>query len=212
MERQSISIQSPSIWPERSPPSVYQTIKTSRSISKKTRYSSYPVLRRYANYRLLCPRDNAGLLGVLESHCPAIWKAPLHFLHLQAQLIQDLQKHNHQYNICTQLTQASKTEFCMVVDELAAGKWQPNSGTIPRCNSIHGCTEKDWGAICNNVKTNGKWSFQESRLHINVLELKGALLAVQSLLKNHHQVTVSLNMDNSTAVSYINHAPRNSPR
>jgi hypothetical protein len=32
-----------------------------------------------------------------------------------------------------------------------------------------------------------------------------ALLAIQSLLKNHRQVTVSLNMDNSTAVSYINH-------
>ena len=42
-------------------------------------------------------------------------------------------------------------------------------------------------------------------LHINVLELKGALLAIQALLKNQRQITVSLNMDNSTAVSYTNH-------
>ena len=41
----------------------------------------------------------AQLLGLLESHRPAIWKAPLHFRHLQAQLIQDLQKHNLQYNV-----------------------------------------------------------------------------------------------------------------
>lgn len=31
-----------------------------------------------------------------------------------------------------------------------------------------------WDAVCYNVKTNGKWSFQESLLHINILELKGA--------------------------------------
>ena len=60
LERQSISIQSPSICLERSAFSVYQTVKTNRSISKKTWYSSYPIFRQYANYRLLCPcGDNA---------------------------------------------------------------------------------------------------------------------------------------------------------
>ena len=198
LERQSISIQSPSIWPERSASSVYRTIKTNRSIFKKTRHSSYPVFRRYANYRLLCSRDNAvysnsdepaclsrvhysqreinnnsnsnhhlsgihhqfyhktnkpapresnknldtlppnfdsrdvslrslaQLLGLLESHRPAIWKAPLHFRHLQAQLIQDLQKHNHQYNVCAPLTRASKTELTwwLIVRSLSGKNWQ----------------------------------------------------------------------------------------
>ena len=69
LERQSISIQSPSIWPERSASSVYQTIKTNRSIFKKTRHSSYPVFRRYANYRLLCSRDNAVYSNSDEPAC-----------------------------------------------------------------------------------------------------------------------------------------------
>jgi hypothetical protein len=53
----------------------------------------------------------AQLLGVLESHRPGIWRAPLHFRHLQAQLIRDLPKHNHQYNINTNLSNASKMEL-----------------------------------------------------------------------------------------------------
>ena len=62
-----------------------------------------------------------------------------------------------------------------------------------------------WGAVSNEVRTNGKWSAQEKMLHINVLELKGVLLAIQAMLKKQRQIRVSLNMYNSTAVSYINH-------
>ena len=61
------------------------------------------------------------------------------------------------------------------------------------------------GAVSDGLRTNGKWSDQEKMLRINVLELKWVLLAIQKLLKNQHQIAVSLNMDNSTAVSYINH-------
>ena len=69
LERQSISIQSPSVWPERNASSVYQTIRTNRSIFKKTRHSSYPVFRRYANYLLLCSRDNAVYSNSDEPAC-----------------------------------------------------------------------------------------------------------------------------------------------
>ena len=80
-------------------------------------------------------RSLAQLLGLLESHRPAIWKAPLHFHHLQAQLIQDLQKHNHQYNVCTPLTRASKTELTWWLTNLQ----QVNGANTSRYNNIHGC-------------------------------------------------------------------------
>ena len=50
-----------------------------------------------------------------------------------------------------------------------------------------------------------KWSAAEKLLHINILELKGVFLALQALLGNKSSITVSLNMDNSMAVAYINH-------
>ena len=49
----------------------------------------------------------------------------------------------------------------MVVDELAAGKWQPNSGATPRCNNIHGCFEKGLG--CDLQQCKKKWQMVFSR-------------------------------------------------
>ena len=233
MERQSISIQSPSIWPERSPPSVHQTIKSSRSISKKTRYSSYPVLRRYANYRLLYPRDNA---VYSDSDKPPYLSG---FHCTQGEINDNSNSNHHLSGIHNQFyhkanmptpresktnldtlspnfgsTDGSSSVTCptfrgtgvspsshlestftfsppagtinpglakaqtpiqrpyptntgfqngisMVVDELAAGKWQPNSGTTPRCNNIHGCFEKGLG--CDLQQCKNKWQMVFSR-------------------------------------------------
>lgn len=93
----------------------------------------------------------------------------------------------------------------MVVNKVTTSKRKSDSVTISRYNNLHRRIQNGLGVVSNGVGTNGKWSAQERMLHINVLELKGALLAIQALLKNQRQITVSLNMDNSTAVSYINH-------
>ena len=61
-----------------------------------------------------------------------------------------------------------------------------------------------WGATHGNLSTNGRWSKQESALHINVLELKATFLAEQAFLKNQSNLAVKLHLDNTTAVTYIN--------
>ena len=76
---------------------------------------------------------------------------------------------------------------------------------VPDLIIFYDASKMSWGAVSNGVRTNKKWSAQEKMLHKNVLELKGVLLAIEALLKKQSQITVSLNMDNSTAVSYINH-------
>lgn len=38
-----------------------------------------------------------------------------------------------------------------------------------------------WGAFCNGKEANGRWDLEESRLHINYLELKSVLLAIKCL-------------------------------
>ena len=68
-------------------------------------------------------RTLAELLGVLESHRPAVWRAPLHFSQLQAQLIRDLQKSKYKY---VREQNASNKHLQdrngMVVDELTSSK------------------------------------------------------------------------------------------
>ena len=61
-----------------------------------------------------------------------------------------------------------------------------------------------WGAICDGVSTGGSWSLQKRTMHINCLELLAADLAMKSFLKGLRGISVLLQLDNSTAVAYIN--------
>ena len=61
-----------------------------------------------------------------------------------------------------------------------------------------------WGAIINGAATHGMWSGGERKDHINVLELKAALFGIQSLCRDLHHCHIRIEIDNTTAVSYIN--------
>jgi len=61
-----------------------------------------------------------------------------------------------------------------------------------------------WGAVCLTHRLSGRWSVQESRDHINLLELKAVVLALQGF---EHLVvgrSVLIQSDNRTVVAYIN--------
>merc|ERR1712002_924426 len=62
-----------------------------------------------------------------------------------------------------------------------------------------------WGAVLPPHRVSGRWSREDSRLHINSLELHAVFLALQSfedLVKGH---SVLVRSDNMTVVAYINH-------
>jgi hypothetical protein len=66
--------------------------------------------------------------------------------------------------------------------------------------------KKGWGAFGKGKRTGGKWEETESKPHIDVLELKAALLAIQSFLSigATNPRHLELLMENSTAVAYLN--------
>jgi len=65
-------------------------------------------------------------------------------------------------------------------------------------------SKKGWGSVHQSFQTNGRWSQKESLQHINYLELKASFLALKTFFKGRSHVTVSLKLDNTTAIAYIN--------
>ena len=61
-----------------------------------------------------------------------------------------------------------------------------------------------WGAHLNDLTARGRWSVPESRSHINLLELKAVLLALQEFKQMCQGQTVLIATDNTTVVAYIN--------
>ena len=64
---------------------------------------------------------------------------------------------------------------------------------------------RGWGANYKGRRTSGVWSVDEAQYHINWLELKAAYLAIQCFLKERSGVNVLLQLDNRTAIAYLNH-------
>ena len=63
-----------------------------------------------------------------------------------------------------------------------------------------------WGAHCAHMIAQGHWSTQQSKLHINVLELKAVLLALKTFVPqlSLHQRIIQVASDNTTVCAYIN--------
>lgn len=60
-----------------------------------------------------------------------------------------------------------------------------------------------WGAACDGEIARGHWSIEESKDHINLLELRAAFLGLKSFCRAQNN-TVLLRIDNTTAIAYIN--------
>ena len=62
-----------------------------------------------------------------------------------------------------------------------------------------------WGAVCNGRAVGGRWLPTEQLTHINWKELMAALLGLKVYASHLRNTTVALELDNVTAVAYINH-------
>ena len=60
------------------------------------------------------------------------------------------------------------------------------------------------GGACDGRRTRGSWTAKEAMLHINCLELKEALFALQSLCMGYKHTHIRLLSDICTTVACIN--------
>ena len=133
---------------------------------------------------LVSARQLSQLLGKLSAASHAMWVAPLFYRLRFSKEFQDefdwWQSHLSQWN--GKVVIQRQAQIVIQSDTSLAG----------------------WGAVCKEVSTGGSWIPQEQTVHINWLELLAADLAVRTFLKDHHRVLVLLQLENSTAVAYMN--------
>ena len=63
---------------------------------------------------------------------------------------------------------------------------------------------KGWGATMHGRVTGGRWTTNEAQEHINYLELMAAFFGLKCLCSEMHNTHIRIELDNSTAVCYIN--------
>ena len=148
-------------------------------------------------------RDIASLIGLLISSLPGVQYGALFCRYLELCKISALKHSRGNFDKNMTLDDNAKLELkwwiANVMSSYKTIRVPPHSHCITTDASLSG-----WGCVYMNETTGGRWSKDESDIHINVLELKAVLLSLQTFLSHVTSSHIKIKSDNSTAVSYIN--------
>ena len=152
-------------------------------------------------------RQLASIVGMMTSAWPGVAPAPLHLRALQAQK-NSARRRNMSWETAITLNPDSRADLTWWVKYLDTWngrpvRLDPPALIIASDAASHG-GGGGWGAVCAGQATGGRWSMQEAKLHINALELLAGMFAVQCFARHAQKCHILLQMDNQTAVAYVN--------
>ena len=149
-------------------------------------------------------RKVASLLGLLNDVCKATEYGKVYVKRLEIQKILALRRVGRR-----QFEGRMKISYNSMKD---LTWWERNIDTashsirpvVPEKTLKTDASGLGWGACFDDQRTGGRWSLQESELHINVLELKAVELGLCSLCSDTDNLTgIKVLCDNMTSVSYL---------
>ena len=163
--------------------------------------------RMFSQKTSVSARDFLSLLGQLNAAADLVMLGRLHLRPLQVSLRNQWRPQNlpysHQIRMTSEILYHLK--WWLQEDRYHQGiplKIDPPSHTIFTDASLSG-----WGAHVEpeGLLFHGLWTEDQSRLHINVLEMKAIFLSLSEAVHKVKNTTVLVSTDNTTVVAYIRH-------
>ena len=151
----------------------------------------------------LSVQELAKLIGKMTAAFPAIFPAPLWYRELQRLKNQAIQK-EQSFEGLVKLNQEALLELQWWSTKMNLMNGKSVSTQDPSLVVETDASMLEWGAVCKGIRTGGLWSQAEQRNHINYLELLAATFAVKAFTKDKENIQIHLQMDNRTAVFYVN--------
>jgi len=147
--------------------------------------------------------DLARVIGLIISLFPGAEYGPLHYRILESDKTMALKNSSGNFNASMKMSEASINELKWWIVHAKHAK-KCISYTTPTLLIQSDASKKGWGAVLNGNKIGGRWTPCEACKHINVLELQAALFGLKSFADDYKQTHIQLQLDNTTAVAYIN--------
>ena len=145
----------------------------------------------------------AKILGYMISSLPAVQFGRLYCRCLERDRIHALKINKGSYKPKMSLSPESRVEVKWWLDNVDTA--YNIIGHSPMNFTVYSDTSlKGWGAALNGVSSGGPWSSEESRRHINYLELYTAFFTLKYFVGKIANSHVKLMLDNTSAVGMIN--------
>lgn len=150
-------------------------------------------------------RELAMIIGKIVASFPGVMFGPLWYRNLEECKKDALRLNRGSYDAKLVLSRLAKEELTWWIKNLNNAYNNIDTSHGDPTVVIHSdASSIGWGCSSGTVNTGGDWNFEEMKLHINVLELKAAYLALKVVANNLSHCHVRLMVDNTTAVSCIN--------
>ena len=149
-------------------------------------------------------REVAKLLGLMVSSLPGVQHGQLFYRSIENDKIIALKEANGKYEKKMTLSDKAREDIQWWIDNVRSA-FKPISHRNPDLIIESDASTKGWGAHHRHTGAvaGGEWSVEESNDHINVLEMKAAMMALTEFAAQSKNIHIRLMLDNTTAVSYI---------
>jgi len=149
-------------------------------------------------------RDLASIMGNFSWAILAIPFAQSHYRSVQQSFIGALSANGRDFDGFVSLSGRARTELEWWVSSAESVNGRPFFPFEPDLTIFSDASLGGWGASCNGVTTRGPWTSADQDRHINELELLAAFYSLQSFAPSSTDISICLQLDNRTAVAYIN--------
>jgi len=182
---------------------VIDTIRMIIYLTDRKKLGIVDLCRKNLNAERITIRKLAKIIGKFNSCFIAIPQGKLHYRKLERFKTKSLRENRGKFDTLISLPKEEKEEINWWMDNI-----EQSSAPIARKNSdlyiTTDASTKGWGADRDGTSTGGHFTIKEMESHINVLELKAALLGLKSLCHDIHDKHILLKIDNTSAVASIN--------
>ena len=164
-------------------------------------------VRQFSQKYSVSARDFLSLLGQLGAAADFVMLGRLHLRPLQMSLLNQLRPHkfplNHQIDVTTEILHHLK--WWQREDLFLQGV--PLKIDSPSHFIFTDASHSGWGGHVEpeGLLFHGVWTESQSRLHINILEMKAISLSLTQALHTVRNTTVMVSTDNTTVVAYLRH-------
>jgi hypothetical protein len=182
---------------------VYDSILMTMELSEDKKIKIVHMCGEFIKKQTYTIREVASLIGTLVSCLPAVEFGQLYYRQLECEKIDALKCSRGNFEALMTITPDAVSELKWWRDNVTTAV-RPINRDCPRITMATDASMSGWGAVCGEQRTGGRWSIPETELHINVLELTAALLGLQALHSSCKNTNFLLQLDNTTAVAYVN--------
>jgi hypothetical protein len=146
----------------------------------------------------------ASLLGILNWATQSVDYAPAHYRNLQTLYTQQSKSEKGDLSVSVSLSREAKSDLFWWINRAKFSEGRKILISAPSISIYSDASLSGWGAVSEDVKTGGPWITADANRHINELELLAAFNGLKCFASSAFRSTVELNIDNTTAVAYIN--------